>query len=464
MDTENNKQLIYEIIQRCEQGPAIEKNIWDFDHVMQVTRKLVKKFNLFWDPQEIIPQDTTLINRCFEAGLELAQKTGVYYYPTRKVIYFSQQEIENRLKATPQVLSFGEGKDEYLLRPRKILDSTPPAIWAGNPGVPTPENLFLAMVMSWMKEPIVDLVTCGSLTHIDNNPIKTGEVLEILGTRRELEMLHEGLKKVNRPGMGLLAAQSSVSELGDLAVLRPELLRPCDAHLVPMLNELILDRQHLIRAVNSLDYGVKNASLATVMVGGLAGNAPGAAVVQIASFLLSNLVCLADYHLLHPIHIRHVATSTREVMWVQSVVSQAFARNAPSVIVADIYPKSGAMTSELLFEVAANSIVATVSGSHLEGVGSADGALPNCSGLEARWMGEIGHAVTKQQLSLTEANRIVNKLLNKYEYVFKLLNGNPGQPFDKVYDLETLEPTKEWENLYNKVKEEVHKIGLSGIN
>ena len=464
MKTDLKKELIYQIIQRSEQGPVVEKNIWDFDHVMQVTRNLAKKYDLTWDPEEIIPQNAALIDRCFEAGLELALKTGVYYHPTRRVIHFSQEEIEDWLGAAPQELFFGTGKDERILRPRKIMDSTPPLIWAGNPGVPTPENLFLAMVMSWMKEPIVDLVTCGSLTRIDNMQIKTGEVLEILGTRRELELLHEGLTKVNRPGMGLLAAQSSVSELGDLAVFRPDLLRPCDAHLVPMLNELILDRQHLIRAVNSIGYGVKNASLATVMVGGLAGNAPGAAVVQIASFLLANLVCLADYHLLHPIHIRHIATSTREVMWVQSVVSQAFARNAPSIIVSDIYPKSGAMTGELFYEVAANSIVAAVSGSHLEGVGSADGALPNCSGLEARWMGEIGQAVTSQQLSLQEANRIVNELLKKYEYVFKLINGNPGLPFDRVYDLQTLKPLPEWENLYDKAKNEISKMGLTSIN
>jgi methylamine--corrinoid protein Co-methyltransferase len=36
-----------------------------------------------------------------------------------------------------------------------------------------------------------------------------------------------------------------------------------------------------------------------------------------------------------------VATSTREVLWVESVVLQAFARNAPAIIVADVYPKSG---------------------------------------------------------------------------------------------------------------------------
>jgi methylamine--corrinoid protein Co-methyltransferase len=196
------------------------------------------------------------------------------------------------------------------------------------------------------------------------------------------------------------------------------------------------------------------------MIGGLAGNAPGAAVVQAASFMLANLVCQADYHLLHPIHIRHVATSTRGVMWVEGVVSRAFARNSPSIIVADIFPKSGAMTKELLYEVAANAIVIAYSGAHLEGVGAADGALPNGTGLEVRWMGEVGLAVTNQGLNCAQVNGLVSLLLQRYESIFSLPEGNPGVRFDEAYNLETLEPVAGWQRMYDEVKQEVRKLGL----
>ncbi len=196
------------------------------------------------------------------------------------------------------------------------------------------------------------------------------------------------------------------------------------------------------------------------MVGGLAGDGPGAAVVQAASFMLANLVCRADYHLLHPIHIRHVATSTRGVMWMQGIVEQAFARNAPCIIVSDIYPKSGAGTKELLYEVAANALAITLSGGHLEGVGAADGAVPNSSGLEARWMGEVGHAVVRQGLSLDQGETLVQTLLDKYEHVFSQDGGNPGKRFDQVYDLKSLRPTQEWLTMYETVKEELNQLGL----
>ncbi len=451
------------LINRARTGTAVSKEDWDLEKIVLTTRQLVKKYHLSWNPEEVVPLDPDISNRVFQAGLELAQQVGVYHAGTGRIIAFEPGELEEAMRAVPQTLVMGEGADARTLYARQVMDARPPLVWAGNPGVPTPEEIFQPMVMSWMQEPIVDLVTCGSLTRIDGFDVYTGEPSEIAATRRELNLMHEGLRKVGRPGMGMLAAQSSVSELGDLAVANPAYLRPCDSHLVPLLNELIIDDGNIARAVNSQGYGMRNASLACVMVGGLGGDAPGAAVLQTASFLAANLICLADYHLLHPIHIRHVATSTRPVMWVQGAVEQAFARNAPCIIVSDIYPKSGVLTRELLYEVAANAIAITVSGGHLEGVGANDGQTPNGSGLEARWMGEVGHAVTRQRMTLEEANHIILRLLEKYEHVFKMPGGNPGVRFDECYDLDTLTPTPAWNAMYDEVKADVCRMGLQAL-
>lgn len=452
----------FDLIDRAASGPAISKDDWDFERITLAARSLVKKYQLTWNPQEIIPQDPDLIDRLFQAGFELAQASGVYFSNFHRVLELSPAELEEGLKQAKTSLLMGEGQDSRTLYARKVMDERPPLVWAGNPGCPTPEDLFQPTVMSWMQEPVVDLITCGSLTHTHGYEVRTSEPSEISATREELKLLREGLHKVGRPGMGMLAAQSSVSELGDLSVANPDYLRPCDAHLVPMLNELIMDNRNISRAVNSIEYGMRNASLACVMVGGLGGDAPGAAVVQIASFIAANLVCRADYHLLHPIHIRYVSTSTRQVMWVQSAVEQAFARNAPCIIVADIYPKSGALTRELLYEVAANAAVITVSGGHLEGVGSADGNLPNGTGLEARLMGEVGHAITCQRMDRSQVNHLVLSLLEKYEAVFTRPGGNPGVRFDQAYDVKTLQPTPEWQALYREVVQDLRRnLGLN---
>lgn len=452
-----------EVMDRANTGPYITEENWDLEKVAMTTRKLVSKYKLEWDPEEIVPDDMAMVDAVFDAGLELAKELGAYSRTTERIVEFDEGELEEGMRRMPQTLVMGEGKDARTLYARDIMDERLPLVWAGNPGAPTPESIFLANVMSWMQEPIVDMVTCGTLTHVDGREVRTGDPIEIISTRRELGYMRDGLRRVGRPGMGMLAAQSSVSELGDLAVAHPDYLRPCDSHLVPMLNELKLDNRNIARAVNSLEYGMRNASLPCVIVGGLGGDAPGSAVVNVASFVLSNVTCLSDYHLCHPIHMRHVATSTRSVMWVEAVVQMAFARNAPCIIVTDIYPKSGALTRELLYETAANAIAITVAGGHLEGCGSADGNAPNGTGLECRFMGEVGHAVARQGLSLNEANTLILKLLEKYEHVFELADGNPGERFDKAYDLETLRPIPEWQQMYDEVKAEVREMGLEAL-
>jgi len=449
-----------EICERSETGSKVSKEEWDLDYIIDGVRELVEEYDFAWDKNVLIPNDDRLLDQMFEAAKKLICKTGVYNLTTGRIINLSEDEIEQGLRQMKKELVMGEGKDAVTLYARGIEDKRAPLVWAGNPGCPTPEEIFYENVLSSAKEPIVDLLTCGSLVDVDGFKVRGNHPTEVLATCRELEYLHKALKEVGRPGMGLLAAESAVTELGDIAAANHKGLRPCDAHLVAMFNELIIDNGNMARAAYSLEYGMRNASLACAMVGGLGGDAPGATLVMLASIMAANIVCLADYHLCHPIHIRDVSTTTRGCLWLQSVLCQAFAKNAPAIIVCDIWPKSGAMTKELLYEVAANSILVTVSGGHLEGVGSADGKVPNGTGLEARLMGEVGKAVTRQGMTREEANSMVLKLLEKYEHVFSEPEKYVGKRFDQAYDMTTVTPLPEWEQMYLEVKEELRDMGL----
>lgn len=449
-----------ELCERSHTGEKVSKDDWDMDYIIDTVQELVEEYEFEWDKQVIIPQDETLFADMFAAAKEMLKRTGVYNMSTQRIIKFTEEEIEEGIRNMKTELTMGEGKDAYTLVARGIEDSREPAIWAGNPGCPTPERLYYPIIMSVAKEPVIDLLTCGSLVDVDGFTVKSGEPTEIVAVRRELEYLHRALKEVGRPGMGLLAAESAVTEAGDLAAANERRLRPCDSHLTAMFNELIVDNGNLVRAASSLDYGMKNASLACTMVGGLGGDAPGSTVVMLASILAANLICLADYHLCHPIHIQDVATTARGCLWLQAVLCQTFATQAPAIIVCDLWPSSGAMTKELLYEVAANSIVVTVCGGHLEGLGAANGNEPNGTGLEVRLMGEVGKAVARQKMSRAKANEIVLKLLEKYEHVFRMEDGNKGVCFDQAYDLETIEPVPQWLAMYEEVKEELREMGV----
>ena len=450
-----------DILDRANSGPYLAEENWDLEKVAMTTRRLVKKYKLDWDKNDLVTDDASLSEAIYKAGYEMAVELGAYSRSTERIIEISQDEIDNGIRNMPQEVVMGEGKDARTLYARHLDDERAPLSFGGSPGTPIPERIFLANVISYMQEPLIDLATCGTLVEVDGREVRTGNPIEIVSTRRELQYMRQGLKRVGRAGMGMLAAQSSVSELGDLAAAHPDYLRPCDSHLVPMLNELKMDHRNISRAVNSLEYGMVNASLPCVIVGGLGGGPAGSAVINVASYLIANLTCLADYHILHPIHVRHIATSTRDVLWVINATAQAFARHAPTIIVSDIYPKSGAGTKELLYETAANAIVNAVSGGHLEGCGSADGNKPNCSGLEARLMAEVALATHRMKMSRKDANALVLQLLPKYEHVFELENGNLGKPFEEVYDVQRIEPLDFWQKMYEEVKTELKDMGLN---
>ncbi len=449
-----------DLVNRSNTGEKVSKDDWDMDYIIDTVMELVEDYDFSWDKQVIIPEDDELLDQMLEAAKKMLASTGIYNMSTGRIIAFSEEDIEESLRVMKTELTMGEGKDAYTLVARGIEDSRPPAVWAGNPGCPTPESLYFPIVKSVAKEPVIDLLTCGSLIDVDGYPVKSGDITEVLAVRREMKYLHQALEEVGRPGMGLLAAESAVTELGDLAAVGEKFLRPCDSHLVALFNELIIDNGNIIRAASSLDYGMRNASLACTMVGGLGGDAPGSCMIMVASILAANLIAMADYHLCHPIHIQHVATTARGCLWLQSVLCQTFAKNAPAIIVCDLWPSSGSLTKELLYEVAANAIVVTVSGGHLEGLGSANGNEPNGTGLEVRLMGEVGKAVAKQGMTRSQANEIVLKLLDKYEHIFQMEDGNKGQRFDVSYNMETLEPVPEWQQMYEEVKAELIEMGV----
>ena len=446
-----------ELVNRGYTGQPISKDDWDMDHVVMNMMDIVDEFDLSRESDELLLHDREVAKRYFEAAVEFLVRCGVYNQSTGRVITLTREEILEAAKNMPQAVTVGRGKDAFTFTPRKPDSTQLPGVVAGNPGCPMTEELFCRTVTSWAKEPVVDMVTCGSIVEVDGYNVVRASPSEVLALRREMKYLNEICAKVGRPGIGRLAAESSVSEIGDLAAMAPGGFQPGDAHLIALNNELIMTNDNLIRVANAMDTPVLNASLACVMVGGLAGGAPGAAVCMIASLLADSLVGRADYHLCHPIHIRHIATSTPECMWLSSVVCQAFEACAPAVIVCDIYPKSGAGTVELLREVAANALAITVSGGHLEGVGSCDGLKPNCSGLEARLMGEVGKAAAAQGMTRAEAEPIIAKLLGEYRHVFEA--GNEGLPFEAVYG-EDGEPRDFWLAMYNEVRDELVGLGL----
>jgi len=446
-----------DIVARGYTGEEVSKEDWDLDYVAMPIMQLVRDYDLKRPKDEVVLTDKEKAAQYFEAAVEFLAESGVYNQSTGRVIRLTREEILEAAAAMNKAVTVGSGKDAFTFEPRKPDSTVLPGVVAGNPGCPMNEDIFCRTVRSWAKEPVVDMITCGSIVEVDGHAVIRATPSEVIALRREMKYLNQICDEVGRPGIGRLAAESSVSEIGDLAAMAPGGFRPGDAHLIALNNEMIINNDNLIRVANAIDTPVLNASLACVMIGGMASGPEGAAICMIASLLADAVIGRSDYHLCHPIHLKYIATSTAECMWLQSVVCQAFDACAPAVIVCDIYPKSGAGTKELLWEVAANALTITVSGGHLEGVGSCDGLKPHCSGLEARLMGEVGKAAARQGLTREAAKPIISALLKKYEHIF--LTGNEGMHFENVYG-EDGEPRDFWLKMYEEVWQDLEEMGL----
>ena len=178
-----------DLFERGKTGKKVDKSDWDMDYIIDNVMDLVEEYEFDWDKEVLIPEDDALFADMFKAARELLIRTGIYNMTTGRIMQLSPEEIDEGLRNMKTELTMGEGKDAYTLVARKVEDERPPAIWAGNPGCPTPERLYYPIVESVAKEPVIDLLTCGSLVDVDGYGVQNGEPSEIFAVRREMEYL-----------------------------------------------------------------------------------------------------------------------------------------------------------------------------------------------------------------------------------------------------------------------------------
>jgi len=446
-----------DILKRFEEGPYMEEKDFDIKIVYKNIKRLIKEYDIKYNPEEIITVDNSLADDVFKAGFELALETGIYCLDTKRVLKFTEEEIKEGLKTAPAQIIIGEGRDSRVLYARKIEDSRAPIIMGGQAGAPIPEEFYYQMAISYMQEPIIDAINHGGLAKVKGLEVKTRSPAEAIATMMELRYLREAARASGRPGIHLLAAESSVTCIGDLAAQSEEFLRKSDAHLIPILNEVKTDYDRLTKAITFKIYGGINVALVDPIIGGYFGGPEGVAIGFIASYLMSRIIYQADYYIIHPIHFKYVSTSVPEGMWILNIVGQAMARNTNFILMGDVWTSNGAGSYEIFWEIIANTITNVVTGSHPLGVSATNGKYPHASGLETRFMGEVAHASTK--LKRSDANEIVKTFLRKY-HPKRTEKPNIGKVFPELYDVETIKPKEWWLKLYEKAKKEAIDHGI----
>jgi len=284
-------------------------------------------------------------------------------------------------------------------------------------------------------------------------PIRSVSPWEAVAAKREAEFVFEAVKLAGRPeGVCVAAAETSGTEIIELAGTSYGLWRQTDWHHASFVAENKVSDADLTRAVHFANTGSIAHTFCDPIYGGYLGGMDGVAIGNTSGYILLRATLFADTINAGPAHA-HIAADTHPMLLAsQALAIQAISRNTPMFTSAHIRPAAGPCVIDIFYEVAALAIAAVTSGAaYLKTVQSATGRhTAHTTPLEVRFCAQVAHAV--EGMTRVEGNAIVQKLVEKYKDGQALQQ--IGKPFYEAYNLETLEPTAEWQKLYGQACKE----------
>ncbi|MBI4186596.1 MAG: monomethylamine:corrinoid methyltransferase [Chloroflexi bacterium] len=448
---------------RAETGPICPTQKFELKVLFPEVKKLVGKYDIKYNPESPVPLDDKLIDRVFQAGLELLTGAGVLCTDTERIIQFEEQEVRDTIRFVSGEVTLGEGKDAVVMAHRGIEDRRLPVIWGGPVAVPVSENIMIKAYESYAREPSLDAFWTGTLSHIGSMPVKSGSPLEMHAEKINVGWSREAFRRAGRPGLHL-SGSSAVTPRAPIGACNPEYgYRKSDSIHCYMVVNMKTDYDTMSRAEHYHAYGCLVWGGGTTFIGGLAGGPEGAAITAVAELLATYMIYRADILLLWTPTANYApGMASRRAIWATSLASSSVARNTNFAwLNASPYQAyAGPCTDMYLYEIAAPTIAFVTCGGHpIQGGGRQGGELDYFGGpLDTRFLRDVAYATTR--LNRSQANTIVKAILARYEDRIKAKDPPVGKRFQECNDLDTLRPTQEYLDLYHRVKEELSGLGL----
>ena len=443
-----------DILDRAHTGEICKLKDWDMRVIPGKVKEKLKEYGLekTVDLENPINIDDGLADEFWKAGFDLAVDVGMLCTSTDRIIKFSEEELRQSINDAQDEMPMGRGKDSFRIVTRRPSDGKHVSTWLGAFGIALDEDLYVPVTMGHIQYRVIDMLMPGVINTIYGRPIKSRTPYETLGGNYEARLQREAAKAVNRPLMPLCGGCTSPSEYGLFGgVGVPGGADPhnnMNVALTPA--ELKTDYTILHKIAHFVNCETYIYSGHFSFVGGSPGPPEGAALTSIAAACLLVPVHQATFQYVPIMNTRDSSNTGRVTLWASSVAAQAISRNTHLLPGGVVNPVSGPGTEQLLQEAAVASIMTSVSGySFVEGVRSAGGGLPNyTSGLESKYAAEVMQVCTGMERA--HANEIINEIIPKYED--KLLYPPRGVPFTECIDLKTLQPKKEWQEIYDKYR------------
>jgi len=196
------KAGVFTSYERALTGPEMTETQWDREVIPQTAKKMKEKYNLKFDKKQIIPADGDLLERLYQAGLDMLSTCGTFCTGLDRVIKYTKDEILAAVAGAPDRLVIGEGRDAAIMAPRYGNDPRPPLCQGGPTGAPVSEDIFVQTHEAFAREPLVDCVVDGVLDTIYGHPLVSDTPWDIAAAKVEAMSLRDAVKRAGRPGMG----------------------------------------------------------------------------------------------------------------------------------------------------------------------------------------------------------------------------------------------------------------------
>ncbi|HAE43291.1 MAG TPA: hypothetical protein DCG34_10315 [Clostridiales bacterium] len=452
---------MFELYKKSLEGQFVEEKVFDNRTLPNKLNELAKEYDIAFNSAEIVPQDSTLVDAIYKAALDLIIDVGIYNISTNTVLKFDEYELKSQIKLLHGEHTYGSGNDKVHVKQRKMEDKRSPVVFGGANGGAVNEEYYSKVMESAAKEPSLSGIHTGGLVTLRGMEIKARTPIELLAARAEALWTREGMQLAGRPGMPMVGIMSSVTGEGQIFGDGLNGMRPEDMHLLCLLNDMKLDWDTLKKTVNTSQNGYTPEACMCPVMGGYTGGPATTTIACVAEALVGYMIFGADcYSLCPPFNPMTGEGTSPQATFVNAHVGAALKRNTQGLYSVYTFPSAGMCTEMMIEETAVFAGACTVSG-----VDVIFGAAARCgaeadvySGMSGRITAEIARA--SAQLSASDMNEFCVDLAKTYTDAITSGKVPEGKKFHECYDLKTVRPSEEFENLWVKSRTKLTDMGL----
>jgi hypothetical protein len=317
--------------------------------------------------------------------------------------------------------------------------------------------MFVRLNEAFAQERIIDcLFLPGYLKELDGQMIRPSSGLSSRAAVLYGQWAREAVRRAGRPGMPVCG--HAVMALNEIACTNEAWgLRQTDPRAMVLISELQVDDVTMTRLAYYLAYGCPIYTAFTPLVGGYGGGPDGTAIVAVASFVAARMLGAEVCHI-GPQHIKYKQQTNNHSLFLGSLANQAVARNSRIIATTSHTTAGRPGSAQYAYEFSALALSVVPSGSNVSGPRPAEPLGYNdVSPLMARLFAEVAHAAAR--MTREQAAPIVGQLYEKYKDRITFEEAPKGQPFEELYDVGALTPTPEHQAVYDRVKEELIRLG-----